>query len=237
MGGRTLMTIVALASVTMGPQAPSPLVDGHIPPTPSGERPAIVINVPQRTLFLFASGQRAAFPIAVGRPDWPTPRGEFRIVVKEVAPSWEVPPSIQEEMRRAGRPVITRMPPGKNNPLGSHWIGLSAGAIGIHGTPAPQSLSKFATHGCIRVHPDHIGRVFDAVAVGDRVQIVYEPVLVAVTADDVLVEVHPDAYRRAPIAALDVVRRAAGSLPIDWDGVREAVRAQSGQPTSVRLPR
>jgi L,D-transpeptidase ErfK/SrfK len=212
------------------PQEPSPalVVDAHILPARTGEQPAIVINVPQRRLFLLSGGPVVGFPIAVGRPDWPTPVGEFRVVRKEVAPAWDVPTSIQDEMRRAGRVPITRMPPGPKNPLGSHWIGLSAGSIGIHGTPEPSSLSKFATHGCIRMHPDDIGRVFASVAVGDRVLIVYEPVLVAITSDGVFLETHPDRYRRAREPAEALVRRAAGTLAVDWTQVTGALRSRDG---------
>ena len=69
---------------------------------------------------------------------------------------WIVPESIQEEMRREGKDVLTRVPPGPDNPLGRHWIGLSIGGIGIHGTIAPSSVYHFRSHGCIRLHPDDV---------------------------------------------------------------------------------
>jgi L,D-transpeptidase ErfK/SrfK len=204
----------------------------HLAPPWQGERPAIVINVPQRMLFLLTGDEPVGYPVAVGRRDWPTPRGEFTIVLLEERPAWDVPVSIQEEMRREGKTVITRMPPGPKNPLGTHWIGLSAPAVGIHGTPYPNTLSKFTTHGCIRMHADAIPVVYAAVRVGDRVQIVYEPVLVTVTAAGVFLEAHPDQYRRARAAPLDVVRQAVGAAPmplaIDWDTVAEVLRAREG---------
>ena len=219
--------LLAAAALTQARPAAS-IVGDHIVPPWTGERPAIVVNVPQRRLFLLTGETAVAFAIAVGRPDWPTPIGQFHVVRMEVAPTWDVPVSIQEEMRRAGRAPVTRVPPGPKNPLGSHWIGLSAGSIGIHGTPDPGSLSKFATHGCIRMHPNDIGRVFAAVTAGDRVQIVYEPVLVAVTEDGVFLEAHPDRYRRAGISAEALIRGTAGTGAVDWTAVAEALRTRDG---------
>jgi lipoprotein-anchoring transpeptidase ErfK/SrfK len=104
----------------------------------------IVINLPQRMLFLFRQSRVAgAWPVAVGRPDWPTPTGAFTVISLERDKTWYVPLSIQNEMRREGRPVLTRVAPGPDNPLGRHWIGLSLPAIGIHGTIAPASIYGF----------------------------------------------------------------------------------------------
>ncbi|HET7004712.1 MAG TPA: L,D-transpeptidase family protein, partial [Candidatus Binatia bacterium] len=74
----------------------------HIVPRAADD--GIVINIPQRMLYFFTEGQaRRAFPVALGSEDWPTPSGQFRIAVKEENPVWDVPKSIQEEMRREGK--------------------------------------------------------------------------------------------------------------------------------------
>src|SRR4029453_17567610 len=97
--------------------------------------PAIVVNVAQRLLFFFdQDGTVRAFPVAVGRADWPTPRGRFEIAIKEIDPAWEVPTSIQQEMARNNQPILTWVPPGPDNPLGNRWLGLSLPGVGIHGT-------------------------------------------------------------------------------------------------------
>src|SRR5690349_620116 len=58
----------------------------HIAP-PAADTTRIVVNVAQRMLFVFAAGEPiAAFPAAVGRPDWPTPQGTFTVLVKEIDP-------------------------------------------------------------------------------------------------------------------------------------------------------
>jgi L,D-transpeptidase ErfK/SrfK len=192
----------------------------------------LLINVPQRLVFYFADGRLLAhYPIAVGRPDWQTPLGAFNVVLRETDPTWDVPPSIQQEMRRAGKPVVTAVPPGPHNPLGQHWLGLSIPGVGLHGTNAPTSIYQFATHGCIRLHPDDIEALFAVVEEGEHGHLVYEPVLVAYDGQDVFVEVHPDRYRRAgdPLArALDLLNKAGLREMTDLEELVAAVRSAEG---------
>lgn len=165
---------------------------------PEVVREGVVINVPQRLLFFFREGMLAAWcPVALGRRDWQTPTGLFEVVSKRHKPTWHVPRSIQEEMRRKGEPVRTVVPPGPENPLGEHWIGLSGSFCGIHGTNAPSSIYTFRTHGCVRLHPDDVADLFSRVSIGTTVEVIYEPVLLARQPDGaVFLEVNPDVYGR-----------------------------------------
>ena len=63
------------------------------------------------------------------------------------------------------------IPPGKANPLGTRWIGLSRKGYGIHGTNNPRSIGRRASHGCIRMRNRDVEELFEMVAVGDRVEI------------------------------------------------------------------
>lgn len=198
----------------------------HIVPPTTGS--GILINVPQRMLFVIEDGEAVtAYPVAAGHPEWPTPFGIFEISAKEVDPIWDVPLSIQHEMRQRGKRVLTRVGPGPQNPLGDRWIAVGATAIGIHGTNEPASIFSLSTHGCIRLHPEDIRDLFDRVLVGTSVRIVYEPTLVASDAMGVTwVEVHPDAYRLAPPA------------PPDWPPLgRAVVRIGRGQFLGAEYPR
>lgn len=192
----------------------------------------LLVNVPQRLVFYFADGRLLAhYPIAVGRADWQTPLGPFTVVLRETDPTWDVPPSIQQEMRRGGKPIVTSVPPGPKNPLGRYWLGLSIPGVGLHGTNAPASIFQFATHGCIRLHPDDIEALFAYVEEGEPGRVVYEPVLVAYDGTDVFVEVHPDRYRRGgdPLArALDLLDRAGLREMTDMEELVDAVRRAEG---------
>lgn len=197
----------------------------------------ITVNVPQRLLFATTGGGVEAYPVAVGRRDWPTPLGEVSIVVKKVNPTWDVPASIREEARRAGRSLPLRVPPGPGNPLGAHWLGLSVGSVGIHGTNAPGSIYQVITHGCIRLHPDDIAALFGQVQVGARVVLLYQPVLVGVDGEDVFVEAHRDAYGRGPRDPLEFARAQAHELGVfervDWDAAAEVIRQSDGVARAV----
>jgi L,D-transpeptidase ErfK/SrfK len=207
---------------------------------PPYERDEILINLPQRMLFHYWGGTlRIAYPVAVGQPTWQTPLGPFSIVEMEVDPTWDVPVSIQEEMRRAGKPVLKNVPPGPSNPLGRYWLRLSLGSIGLHGTAAPSSIYQFATHGCIRLHPDDVEDLFMHVAIGEPGRIVYEPVLVGFDGTDVFLEVHRDAYRRGidlPARVWQRLHETGLRDAVDPELVARVVREAEGLAVPVTGP-
>jgi L,D-transpeptidase ErfK/SrfK len=198
---------------------------------PSGRDAAtLVINVPQRMLF-FRGQTVTGLPVAVGRSSWPTPTGDFTVATREENPTWDVPASILAEARRAGRAQPSRVPPGPTNPLGKFWLGLDAGGIGIHGTIVPASIYRFASHGCIRLHPTDIAWLFPRVDVGASVAIVYEPVLLTRAGERVFLEVHRDRYARgAPsLARVRTLAAAEGVADlVDWAAAARVVHARQG---------
>lgn len=199
---------------------------------PAGFTDGIVVNLPQRRLFLFRDGEvRQSYPVAVGTGSWKTPTGEFSIQTLEIDPTWDVPKSIQAEMARKGKRVLTRVEPGPDNPLGSRWIGVN-GSIGIHGTNAPSSIFKFATHGCVRMATEDVEHLFELVQKGDSVSFIYEPVLVARQGDDVFVEVHKDPYGRGGVTRQAVASRleavGAGAF-LSHPDIDVALKAREGR--------
>jgi L,D-transpeptidase ErfK/SrfK len=211
-------------------------VDGrHVVPRWVGEelREGIVINVPQRMLFQFRDGVVVAhYPVGVGRPNWRTPVGEFTIARREMDKTWYVPLSIQEELRSEGKPAPETVPPGADNPLGRHWLGLSGIACGIHGTIAPASVYRYRSHGCIRLHPDDAEALYGETRVGERVRIVYLPVLLATPPQGgVFFEVHRDVYERGgpPLATLEgLAERHELRERIDWERARQVAAEAAG---------
>jgi L,D-transpeptidase ErfK/SrfK len=209
----------------------------HIVPSSNGV--AILVNVPQRMLFYFSPGHAPdAYPVAAGRASWRTPTGDFQVARMEENPTWDVPVSIQNEMRRNGKPVLTHVPPSPENPLGSFWIGLSMDSLGIHGTNAPSSIYHLVTHGCIRVHPDDIRILYSKVSVGTRGRIIYEPVLVAHVEGGIFLEVHPDTYKEGgnPVDKVLEAARAGGFLEaLDLAVVDEVIRKHDGIARDITL--
>lgn len=200
---------------------------------------AILINVPQRMLFFDAGERIFHAPIAVGSRGWQTPVAPFTIVLKEADPTWDVPASIAAEARAKGRPLPARVPPGPVNPLGRHWLGLSIGSVGVHGTNAPTSIYQAVTHGCMRMHPEDIAVLFDLVEEGTAGSIVYQPILLGEDGGEIWLEVHPDIYRQGRGAPLAQARALAASLGldgrIDWSVAGRVVAARDGIARVVTL--
>lgn len=188
----------------------------------------IVINVPQRMLFVFRDGHLAgAWPVTVGRPDWRTPLGSYRIAALELNPTWHVPPAIRAEMEDDGIPTSAVVKPGPSNPLGQRWIGLDHGGVGIHGTNHPNSIFYFGSHGCIRLAPEAVNKLFHLVKHDEPVEIVYQPVTLAVLPDGrIFVESDADAYEqgRPDLNALQAAAHAAGiEGSINWSRASRAL--------------
>jgi L,D-transpeptidase ErfK/SrfK len=123
-------------------------------------------------------------------------------------------------------------PPGPNNPLGGYWIGLSFPSYGIHGTNAPLSIYDFQSRGCIRMHPDDAGALFRQMKVGQRGEIIYEPVLAQLQDGAILLEVHRDPYRKKNADPLQFVRELAATSElaqrIDWSKAAEVTSRNEG---------
>ncbi|GEM_PF-452256 len=200
-----------------------------------------VINVPEATLYVFEGGRvTARYPVGLGRPAWPTPLGSFRILFREQNPTWEVPPSIQEEMRRENRVVRQKVPPGPDNPLGRYWIQLSVWGYGVHGTPFPTSVGQFLSHGCIRARDGDIDELFGLATRGTRVEIAYLPVKLAVTPEgEVWAEAHPDVYGLGFPTEEEVwqaLQEAGVTDRVDRKELRAVLRGKDGVARRVGLP-
>ena len=136
--------------------------------TPSNHGPVVVIHRGSKRLVLYrgtragAMSAVASFGIATGMAAYPTPTGNFRIVTRERNPWWNPPAA---DWARGASPV----PPGPGNPLGTRWMGLSVGAVGIHGTPDAASIGYSASHGCIRMRISDAEWLFERVRVGTPV--------------------------------------------------------------------
>ena len=118
----------------------------------------IVVSIPDRKLAILESGKVIRiYPTAVGAPASPSPAGKYTIVTRLAEPTWY------------GQGKIVG--PGKNNPLGTRWLGLSVQGYGIHGTNVLASIGHNASHGCIRMRNRDVEELFDMVSVGDAVEL------------------------------------------------------------------
>ncbi|MET3507809.1 L,D-transpeptidase family protein [Halalkalibacter oceani] len=123
----------------------------------------IIINKSTNELAFFENGELVrTFPVATGRTLALTPEGRFPIVNKI-----------------KNRPYYTDGIPGGDprNPLGDRWLGLDArGTYGttyaIHGNNNEQSIGKYVSAGCVRMHNKDIHWLFEKVKLKTDVLIV-----------------------------------------------------------------
>lgn len=125
----------------------------------NGQAPRrIVVSIPDRMVALVEDGRVVrTYPVAVGKPATPTPSGTYEVVHRIPNPTWYAPKKV--------------VPPGKSNPLGTRWIGLSRKGYGIHGTNNPRSIGRNASHGCVRMRNQDVEDLFERVSVGDMVEL------------------------------------------------------------------
>lgn len=230
---------MAAANPSLDPFVPTPGATLTIPTAwilPRAAAPGtVVVNVSEMRLYLFPAGGGVplTFPVGVGMEGWHTPLGTFTVVGKTVNPAWYPPASI----RRENPELPARVPPGPDNPLGTHALRLSKGTILIHGTDEPYGVGRKASHGCIRLYPEDIPRLFEQVPVKTPVKMVREPLKVGVLRGRIYVEVHDD-----PDAGIDLRREASRLLSqrklaafVDEQRLEKAVAERRGIPTDVSL--
>ncbi|MDX6513239.1 MAG: hypothetical protein QOE36_2743 [Gaiellaceae bacterium] len=129
---------------------------GWVPRSSLGEfrqvRTHLVVDRGAFTATLFRSGKRIfRARIGVGRPYWPTPRGEF--YVREHLTNFDNPFYGPVAFGTSGRSAVL-----------TDWPG--GGFVGIHGTNEPGLLPGRVSHGCVRLRNADILRLERLLPVG-----------------------------------------------------------------------
>jgi len=106
------------------------------------------------------------YPTSVPISEELTKRGYTRIVRKKIGPDWTPTPS---QVERFG---WTYMPPGPDNPLGTHAMYLSWPAYLIHGTHDTRKIGRPSSDGCIGLYNEKIAELFEITPVGTQVRII-----------------------------------------------------------------
>ncbi|MHB8068292.1 MAG: L,D-transpeptidase [Desulfobaccales bacterium] len=186
----------------------------------------IIVNTGEMRLYYFtAPTQVYTFPIGMGVLDFKTPSGSFRVIEKKVNPAWHIPKSLQEKYGMAV------MPPGEDNPLGEYKLTLSWGDYGIHGTAMPLGVGRLVSHGCTRMYPEHIKKLFPLVPVGTSVEYIYEPAKVGFKDGRVFLSVHEDVYFKIPsmlLHVLNLLDRRGLSDQVDMTKVMQTLEELNG---------
>jgi lipoprotein-anchoring transpeptidase ErfK/SrfK len=131
---------------------------------------AILVDTTSRALHFWSEDKRVynLYPSSVPMSDELTRRGRTRVVKKVEGPSWRPTPSMLE--RNPDWPEF--MPPGPENPLGTHALYLSWQYYRIHGTHDTRKIGRRSSNGCIGLYNEHINELFGLTTVGTQVLLI-----------------------------------------------------------------
>lgn len=234
---------ITLANPDLDPFVPGEGAAIRIPAAwvlPDMPHDGIVINLSEMRLYFFHPTTKdglfrvSTFPIGIGDEGLDTPVGSFKIVERIANPAWYPPASI-----RAERPELPAVvPPGPENPLGTHALRLSLRTYLLHGTNRPYAIGRRATHGCIRLYPEEVPKLYEMVPVGSKVTIVKQPIKVGVRNNRVFVEIHedPDVTISSYFEETIVRLKKMGLMKnVSTEKLYRAVRKKDGMPADISL--
>jgi len=212
---------------------------------PQGAHQGVVVNIPEMRLYYFHPKREGGpqlvttYPVGLGRDEWRTPKGRFKIQGKTKNPTWVIPESIRKEHIAERGDHRTMIPGGAaDNPLGKFRFELTMPSYRIHGTDIPWGVGMQVSHGCVRLYPEDIEALFPVVPVGTPGEFIYQPIKVGARDGRIYVEAAPDIYKLVPDMQAEAAR-LIGELGwqqyIDAEKLRRAVDGQSGVPTDVTL--
>lgn len=213
---------------------------------PDAKRAGLVINLPEMRVYGYLNGDDApvTYPLGIGREGLDTPIGLTSIVRKKEGPTWRPTP----RMRREDPKLPAVVPPGPDNPLGTHALYLGWAQYAIHGTSRPYGIGRRVSSGCIRMYPESIIKLFEQVPVGTRVNVVNQPIKVAWIGRELYLEAHPDMEQAIKMEETGAVEHQklndkdmtliidkAGmySDRLNWPRIRAAVRDRAGYPIRI----
>jgi L,D-transpeptidase ErfK/SrfK len=131
---------------------------------------AILVDMSSRALHFWSEDQSIyrLYPTSVPMTEDMERRGRTEIVQKVVGPSWR--PTEAMKQRNPDWPDF--IPPGPDNPLGTHALYLSWQYYRIHGTHDTRKIGRRSSNGCVGLYNEHIAELFDLTTVGTQVRLI-----------------------------------------------------------------
>jgi len=131
---------------------------------------AILVDTKARNLHYWSGDETTfrVYPTSVPLSPELTRLGRTEVVQKVVGPSWRPTPSMLE--RNPEWPEY--VPPGPDNPLGTHALYLSWTYYRIHGTHDTRKIGRPSSNGCIGLYNEDIQELFELAEVGTKVRLI-----------------------------------------------------------------
>ncbi|MCS7064001.1 MAG: L,D-transpeptidase [Methylacidiphilales bacterium] len=166
----------AVQELGVGVQVVVPNVESKRPLPSYKDVGEIKVHLTSKSIQVFDKKARivAHFPIAIAADKEKAPVGRLKVISSVENPNYLFNPEIMKEI--AEKEGITQklvIPPGPNNPVGIHWIGLNRPGYGIHGTAVPSQIGQAVSHGCIRLANWNVKKFRQMVKIGSEIDVVW----------------------------------------------------------------
>jgi L,D-transpeptidase ErfK/SrfK len=215
---------------------------------PDSSHDGVIINLAEMRMYYYKTpnSEPTTFPIGIGRDGLKTPVGVTSVMRKKDGPTW----TPTDRMRKEDPTLPVSVPPGPDNPMGSHALYLGFPTIAIHGTNKPYGIGRRVSSGCIRMFPEDITQIYNMVPVGTKVTVVDQPIKSAWIGDTLYLEVHPTQEQAAIMEHegaipdyqlserdLSYIMRIAGKdvQNLDWQKIRKVVKERKGYPIPIAI--
>ena len=131
---------------------------------------AILCDTTSRAIHFWSEDKETykIYPTSVPISEELTKLGRTKIVRKVTGPSWRPTPS----MLKSNPEWPEFVPPGPDNPLGTHALYLSWQYYRIHGTHDTRKIGRRSSNGCIGLYNEHIRELFSLVKIGTQVKLI-----------------------------------------------------------------
>ena len=210
---------------------------------PDARREGIVINLAEYRLYYFTDGGVQVYPVGVGTEENPSPLTDAKVTMPLESPAWYPPASIRAAYEASGDYLPRMIPPGPENPLGTHALLLSEKGYLIHGTNKKFGVGMPVSHGCFRMYNEDISRFVYQVQKGTPVQVVHDAVKIGFSNGEVWLEVHRphEDYPREDrerlwqqvSAEVEAFRTRHSGVEIKRGAIELAVDQADGLPTMI----
>ncbi|MBE0486611.1 L,D-transpeptidase family protein [Marinobacter sp.] len=210
---------------------------------PDARREGIVINLAEYRLYYYTEGGVQVYPVGVGREENPSPLTDAEVTMALESPAWYPPASIRASYEASGEYLPRMIPPGPDNPLGTHALMLSEKGYLIHGTNKRFGVGMPVSAGCFRMYNDDISRFVYQVQKGTSVQVVREPVKIGLSGGEVWLEVHRphedyspedrDRLWQAVLERLESFRQQHPDVEMQRHSIELVVDQADGIPTMI----
>ncbi|MCV2876072.1 L,D-transpeptidase [Rhodobacteraceae bacterium XHP0102] len=131
---------------------------------------AILVDLTSRALHFWSEDQSIyrLYPTSVPMSEDLTRRGRTEVVRRVEGPDWSPTPA----MKRRNPEWPDYVPPGPDNPLGTHALHLSWQYYRIHGTHDTRKIGRRSSNGCIGLYNEHIAELYNLTRVGAQVLLI-----------------------------------------------------------------